>query len=494
MQGILALPRKIRRLRLKQKVKRKSRVPDDVPQEIARLLDLSRKAIEWADDEGFIAARRQVLESRDQSEAAIGRALVDLAIAAVDRDPEFAGQTGWQAAKRVPDEHRLVALIAKLHQAGEVSSPLRIMDRAEPALMLTAQQRTLFARIRADARLLSDDMSVPQDKRAARTEGIEKVALVVPERWKETPRIRVAIATAQRAELAVEIAAVNSVGGAAGVHIFVDDPFALYEQLRVLRSHRAPIAIDCANLPAALLRREDSQAAQAERHRLAQCASLADHVIVRGPSTAALFASLHDNVIEVPDLTRNDKPPPDPDALQVAAAEFGIDEYDSVAACLLAEVPDQGALDVLSAFEEAGHEGAALLFLGDGRAIAWIQQETARLGLSDNCLFQELPPPRRWRPLMAAFDRVICATEHEPGMGSVVPMLLAEAAALGMPMALSEAAVAGRTCDLGDHLALNGPQARERLFRKGWQKRIAGGEERSGPDPLLALYAGWTGQ
>lgn len=143
--GMAALPRRLRRLRLKQKAKRRERVPDTAPRGIADRLQLVDPALERLHTAGAEAAANWV---RAQSNApdAQARALTEIAIAISDGEPQTALALANEAAGLAPGEARLVPLFARLAAAGEVfKSPTAAeIDLAATEFELETTARRLF--------------------------------------------------------------------------------------------------------------------------------------------------------------------------------------------------------------------------------------------------------------------------------------------------------------------------------------------------------------
>ncbi|NNC72609.1 MAG: hypothetical protein HKN78_06990 [Sphingomonadaceae bacterium] len=122
MKGIAALPARLRRLRLKQKAKRRERVPDTMATGIADRLRLVDPALERLAADGAGQAANWVRAAK-ADDAAKGRALAEIALATCEEDPALAQELGNEAANLSPDEARLTRLFAHLGEAGAPFDP-----------------------------------------------------------------------------------------------------------------------------------------------------------------------------------------------------------------------------------------------------------------------------------------------------------------------------------------------------------------------------------
>lgn len=116
-KGLLAFPRKIRRLRLKQRAKTRERVPDTLPVGIAERLKLVDPALERLREAGPEAAASWVRAENAPADAK-ARALAELALAVAEEAPETAISLAEEAAISGGAADRLAGLVTRLREQG----------------------------------------------------------------------------------------------------------------------------------------------------------------------------------------------------------------------------------------------------------------------------------------------------------------------------------------------------------------------------------------
>ncbi len=130
LKGIAALPRRLRRLRLKQKAKRRERVPDIFPAKISDRLALVDPALVKLAEEGGERAADWVRQQA-APDVAKGRALAEIALGSLGDNSAFAQAIAKEAAELSPREARLNMVFSKLVEDG---GPLKPPTDADIAL------------------------------------------------------------------------------------------------------------------------------------------------------------------------------------------------------------------------------------------------------------------------------------------------------------------------------------------------------------------------
>jgi hypothetical protein len=159
LRGMLAFPKRIRRLRLRQKAKRKLHVPDSTPADISARLQLVGEAMAKAASDGPEKAADWLRGDPVGNRPACARALVELAISIAAEKPELALELGSDAARINSREGRLIALALALHDAGIVTGLDRLCAAILAAQPVSVPQHALFTGIIRDAGLLAIDRS-----------------------------------------------------------------------------------------------------------------------------------------------------------------------------------------------------------------------------------------------------------------------------------------------------------------------------------------------
>lgn len=444
-KGLMALPGRIRRLRLRQAAKKRPRVPDSIATGIAGHLRFVDEALERARADGIMTAAAWLRERPDRDVAAKGRALAELALSAVASDPALAAGFGEEAAQLAPHEPRLIALAIALAERGLVFAPAAICAAIEEAQELSPPQRALFARIRDDAAILGEDRG-GEVRPAARAAGREPhVLLIAAERWRATARVADAVAAAGEAGLQAVHGGAGSLDGDAKpalVHLMVDDLHDAQDAIGAAGEAGVPVVLDLAGLPPAHLLAPGSEAARAAERRIAAQAASVERVIARGDAAAALLERLDIDFARAEDgAVAAEVAAADVDA---AAAEFDLDRQTRLIGCVAGLREDPGLVALLEA-AAALDDPVRVAMMGGGRAGPWLAQHAARLGIADRVHFVGAPLPVRWPALFAAFDIAVFPSALGEPLGSEVPMALAQAAGQGVNLLASDAAWASRT-------------------------------------------------
>jgi len=467
-KGLKALPVRIRQLRLKQKAKRRLRVPDTLPTGVAAHLRLADAVLAKGRDEGIEAAA-QWLRAEKGDLRAKARALTELALTALDEDAGHAGRLGLEAARIAPGEARLIALIFGLYECGLVAAPAAIARELALDDQLAAPQKALLRSLEADAERLDGAASGP----AANPPGYQGdrepvVAIRCPPRWADAPRVVAARQAAEAAGLGVAIADTFDGRPAAVSHIFADTLDAA-DLAAKARQGGTPVILDIAGLPEPTPANPASEAARAARLRLQHAARDATRIVARSAAAAAELAALALDFTPLYDVPPGDDRRPDTAECRAAAAEFGLTDEGRVIGCIAGRRDDAGLIAMLEAFAalHAADEAAQLAVIGDSGGAPWLALEAARLGIADavHMLGQPLPP--RWPALLALFDIAVFPCALGEPLNAEAPMWMARAAWQGTRMVASEAAWRAHT-----HEAAGDPQLL--LATADWAETIRG--------------------
>ncbi|MCA1749223.1 MAG: glycosyltransferase [Parasphingopyxis sp.] len=429
-------------MRLRQKAKRRLRVPDTVPGDVAQRMRLVDEALERAAAEGVRAAASALEKHRDEAQR--GRALAELALFALESSIEEGAEIGLRAAELAPGEPRLLTLIARLQAAGGVTAPARIGRLAGEAQPLSPPQRQWLAGLARDAGRLAGDASALAERKGE-AKPIAHLALIAPEGWRAHPRIRAAELAARAAGLSVGFETPRDTAGW-GAHIFPDSLDFAEQALAACRDTDA-LLLDLANRPRELDAGSDSEVTRVARMRLGAMIAAADTVIARGPAANAL-AEAHGAMPECIDDVWPDADPPDDEDIATARLEFGLGEQPTVLAA--ADLSDENGLHrLLRVFGEFGGEKTSpgLAFLGSGPAAPQLALLAAEYGLEDRVTFVGSPAFERWPALFGCCAAAIFPGQQSDSFGSAVPLAMLLAARLGIPALQSDAAWESRTSD-----------------------------------------------
>ena len=156
LSGLVALPRRLRRLRLKQQAKRRPRVPEGATRGAALHLRHVDEALDWLARDGADAAAAWIGKLPRANRAAKARAMTELAIAVAEERPDIADTLGNEAAAIDAAEPRLLVLALLLRERGLVIAPAAIGESVRRAQQLSAAQEAMIAPMTIDAAILRD--------------------------------------------------------------------------------------------------------------------------------------------------------------------------------------------------------------------------------------------------------------------------------------------------------------------------------------------------
>lgn len=457
LKGLLALPRRLRRLRLRQHVKRAARVPDGGPVGAAALMRHVEPALDRmrADGAEAAAAWTQALPARDGEAKA--RALSELAIAICETEPALAGRLGRQAAAIDPGSPRLLTLARLLHEQGELVAPAALGEAFRAARPLNEAQGDYIEALVEEGRLLAEghpdgqlrDVSLAPDR-------AEHVAIVHLPAERNHWRVEQARAVAEAAGLqarvidAADFAIEHGRPPPRFAHLIVEDPRAARKALTTARLAGSPVLLDIGALPAWASSSPASERGRAERVRLGWLFGSANAVVAASDFLADAIAGIGG---ARPEIAPDDFiiPPSvlSADAIETAALEFGIARGAPSLGCFASLDGDAGCARLIDAFAAAILDDAAELhFFGRGPGSAALLRQAARLGIGERVRFSEPPPATRWPALMRSLDLAVFPRETpEPAESGL-------SAALGVARAsqarIAASAAAWRWRDGGD--------------------------------------------
>lgn len=478
VKGLLALPGRIRQLRVKQKAKRRERVPNSFAEDPAALLALVDPALERARDEGVQAAAEWV-STQDAAPESKARALAELAHRVLEDDPMLAARTAEDAVALFAGDHRLFSVAVRLYEAGLVAEPAGLIAQFRDALTLSGAQRRMCAFIEEDAALLErGSWTLPAPPVNQHTDRRSGLAILCSPRGKALPEVaqaRAAIAPIDLADSVIELSSDPNLSDFALVHIFADSLEMACTAAADARAAGCRIILDLALPPCALIVLPGSARARAAAIRLKGLAEGCDAMVTRSRAMADALDELgiaHRIVTDVEDVTRESI---DEDAVTAAIVEYGARPGVKTIAFVAALDDDPGLLRGLKAFAAAAvdDEAAQLIVVGSGTGAERFAREARRLSIGDRVHFAGNPPPQRWTALLAGFDLAIFPGLQGEALGSDVPALLRTTVALGCSVLATDSAWASQlywNADAQSILPGNGDwnaAVRERLKEPG---------------------------
>lgn len=476
-KGLLALPGRVRRLSMKQRAKRRERVPNSFADDVASILRLVDPAFERAATDGMDAAVDWA-KTQKAEPVAKARALAELAHWSLDADPAKAGRIGEDAARIFPGEQRLFSLAVRLREKGLVLAPARLCAAISSYQPLSAPQSRLCDLIAEDAALLEHGRWGEGLERGSANSGEANIAIVCPPRWTALPLVMQAQRDATAAGLSVSIVSPADKAGFpefSAVHIFADSIAMACESVSEARTSGCRIILDLANPPSSMLTPTGSERATVDTVRLKGLGSLVETLIVRSPSLARHLEALDIDHHLIGDA-RNMATDIEEGAIAAALAEYGARSGVCSIGCFAALDADPGLASCLEAFAEvaASDDAAQLLIFGKGSHGAHLAGIAETLGVAGQVHFVGMPPPQRWAALLAALDLAVFPRKADEALGSEIPILLVQALVQKRPVLASEAAwnaqaafasepggVLRADCDLAEQLreALRHPTA-----------------------------------
>lgn len=443
LKGLLALPGRIRRLSMKQRVKRRERVPNSFTDDVASILRLVDPAFERAAVDGMDAAVDWA-KAQKAEPVAKARALAELAHWSLDTDPAKAGRIGEDAVRIFPGEQRLFSLAVRLREKGLILAPARLCAAICTHQPLSQPQCRLCDVMAEDAALLEHGRWGEGLESGSGNIGDASLAIVCPPRWTALPGVLRAKRDASAAGLAVSIvtpADKVDFKGFSTVHIFADSIAMACSKVIDARTSGCRIILDIANPPSYMLAPKGSERATVDTIRLKGLGANVETLIVRSKSLAESLAAL-DIDHRIAGDTRDGPGELEESAIANALLEYGAKPGISTIGCFGALDGDMGPDSCLEAFAALANSGDAgqLIMFGKGTHGAHLAGKAKALGIADHVHFAGMPPPQRWQTLLAALNLAVFPRMAEEGLGSETPIVLVQALAQKRPILASETA------------------------------------------------------
>lgn len=492
LKGLLALPGRIRRLSMKQRAKRRERVPNSFTEDVASILHLVDPAFERAAAEGLDAALDWV-KAQKAEPAAKARALAELAHSALADAPDKAALIGRDAAKIYPGEQRLFALAVRLREKGLVHAPASLCAAMRGHQPLAPPQIRLCDLMTEDAALLERGRWGELPEKAPGSAGGAGMAIVCPPRWAELARVLKAREDARKAGLTVSIAAPADkpdFAAFSAVHIFADSIAMACAAVVSARAAGSRIILDIANPPASMLRLGGSEREAADILRLRGLSANAETLIVRSVSLATRLAALDVGSVTAGD-TANGNGAVNDEMTAAALAEYGARSAPGTIGCFATLDEDAGPASCLDAFAAlvASGEAGLLLVFGKGSHKAHFAGKAEALGLAERVHFIGMPPPQRWPALLAALDLAVFPRIAEEALGSEIPMLFVQALMEGLPVVAGQPVWDSQAAFVAEAQALLAADGDLAARMRDALRNPSGPVQRvSGDSPLDGLY------
>lgn len=447
LKGLLAFPGRVRRLSMKQKVKRRERVPNSFTVNVAALLRLVDPAFGKAATEGVDAAADWV-KAQKAEPAARARALAELAHWSLAADPIKAGRIGAEAARIYPGDQRLFALAVRLREQGLVLVPASLCAAIREHQPLSQPQARLCDLMAEDASLLEhgrwgDGLKSGLDHIPGEVSR-DDVVIICPARWVAMPRVLAAKRQAISAGLSVSImtpADPPRFQGFTAAHIFADSIAMACSLASDARASGCRVIIDLSNPSPSMLSPKGSELATVDIVRLKGLAANSEALIARSMSLSVHLKALDINHIVAGDEGSVADSPAE-GAIAAALKEYGAEPEQRTIGCFATLDGDAALPLTLSVFSELVGTGDAeqLLVFGKGSESARLATRANELGIPNRVVFVGLPPPQRWRALIAALDLALFPRIAEETLGSEIPMLFVQSVLQGRKLLASEAA------------------------------------------------------
>lgn len=444
VKGILALPGRIRQLRVKQKAKRRERVPNSFADNPAALLKLVDPALERAADDGAEAAAEWVV-AQDAGPEIKARALCEVAHRALDNDAALAARIGLDAAAFSAADHRFFALAVRLYEAGLVAAPAQLCAQFRDSLTLSDAQLWTCVSIEDDAALL--ERGAWELPAMTETGGADRsgLAILCSPRWAALPQVaqaRVAAASAGLSVSVIEASADADFADFAIAHIFADSLETACSVAADARAAGCRVIVDLANPPASMLAMPESERAKAEAIRLTGLGAGCAAIVTRSGSMARRLTDLGIDYHVASDAGVAPEPCVDQEAIGAAMTEFGARSGVTTIGCIATLDDDPGLLKCLDSFAAlaAEDENAQLIVIGRGPGSGRLAREARRFSAEDRVHFTGNPPPQRWPALVAGLDLAMFPRLQEEPLGSEIPALMLTALVLQRPVLATEAA------------------------------------------------------
>ncbi|RED16029.1 glycosyltransferase [Parasphingopyxis lamellibrachiae] len=492
LKGLLALPGRIRRLSMKQRAKRRERVPNSFTDDVASILRLVDPAFERAAAQGLDAAIDWVRAEKAEP-AAKARALAELAHATLDDAPEKAARIGEDAARKYPGEQRLFALAVRLREKGLVLAPASLCAAICGRQPLSPPQIRLCDLMMEDAALLERGRWGESPAHGPGNTGEGGLVIICPPRWAALPRVLKAREDARKAGATVSIVAPADkpdFAAFSAVHIFANSIGMACAMVVDAHAAGCRIILDIANPPASMLRSSGSEREAVDGIRLKGLAAHADILIARSMALGTRLGALDIDCLVAGDAG-DAADAADDEMMTAALAEYGVRPVSRTVGCFATLDEDAGSVLCLEAFAALAATGEAgqLLIFGKGSRSAHLSSKAEALGLTDQVNFVGMPPPQRWPSLLAALDLAVFPRIAEEALGSEIPMLSVQALARGLPVLASQSAwdaQAAFIAEPGAVLAAGGDQAVQ--MRDAFRHPPGPVQPVSGDDPLADLY------
>lgn len=442
LKGLLAFPGKLKRLRSKQRAKRRERVPNSFEEDISKRLILVESALEKAMTDGARSASDWVVAAREEP-AAKARALCEISHWVLSDDLDAAGEIAMQAVDIEPGETRLFLLAQRLREAGCVRVPARLCHALRNQQSLSVLDQEYCDQIVEDGEILDTARWAPQAGPAeAHGQTRNGLLLLCPERWRSLPMIAECRSKAEAAGFVVSVAAalddvdLNSI---AILHIFAASIGQSSKDAARGYAAGCRLIVDIANPPEWQGLAPGSERARVERMRLSGMHAIADQIIARSETATNLLGELdieHELVAAHADHATN---PVEDSIIAAARIEYGID-VDQPAVAIAATLSDDPALlQCLSACAALQSPTSHILIFGKGDATG-ITAHAETLNSAPALHFVGLPPPQRWRALLAGIDLILFPSDLVEPLGSEIPALMSQACSDNRRILGSEAA------------------------------------------------------
>ncbi|QLC21058.1 glycosyltransferase family 4 protein [Parasphingopyxis sp. CP4] len=442
LKGFFGLPGKIRRLRSKQRAKRRERVPNSFDDDISARLKLVEPALEKAANDGAQAALDWLMGAQAGSEAQ-ARALAEIAHWVLPNDPDMAGSAAVQAVQIDPGEARLFSLAQRLQAAGQVRVPALLCGAIESHQSLSALDHHACNRMIEDGEILEQgEWRMPGRADGNHDSDGNELLLLCPARWQSLSQVTECRTKAEAAGLTVTVASSFDTVDLEKidiVHIFATSIAQCSDDAVSGLVAGCRLIIDISNPPSWQGTAPDSERAIVEQARLVGLGAGADQLIARSIAAARFLEQQDiDHVL----VDHHPAIPADPvgdGTIDVAFLEYGI-RSDGMAIGIAATLSnDPAMIQCLEACASLGPRVSHIVIFGKGDATV-LATAADRLGVPLHVDCIGLPPPQRWRALLAGIDLMVFPSGRLEPLGSEIPAILNQAIADQRRVLASQAA------------------------------------------------------
>ncbi len=441
IKGFFALPGKIRRLAKRQRMKRRSRVPNILYADASRRMRFVEPLLEKARQTNADEALAW-LDSQAGEDDAKSRAIIELALHSIADDPQQALALARRANEYAPGNVELLGLARTLHRNGYVRGPAELCRAASNAIELTDAQRSACDTILADAALLESDINHPGVPLRRSESSLKKLLVRCPGRWRDTRRVRQICAAAAAAGYDPFLSGPDDdceMSEFGTVHVLADRLDTLERLVSQACQDSCRVIADLAGVGDHLTRRPDSEGAEVERRRLALIEANSFSLVQRGRPIGQVASIAGGKLYPISGIVGSSRATIDSAAIDIAVAEFGLDPSARRIAMAVPLGDDRAVRLGLAAFAMMVERDQTerLLLFGEGRGA--YRREAAELGLLGRIDYVGMPLPDRWEALLGASTRLAFPQTSNPDFGSELPLLLETAAYLGGPTIASDA-------------------------------------------------------